>query len=163
MRLTLLACAVSLMGLPVSAQDLKFDGAPTETCLIGAGHGTDRRHCIGLAAAACMAQPMGDTTLGMGFCLDQEWQWWDAMLNRAYAELRAAMLASDRSAAPPVSQAEALRDMQRAWITYRDARCAFEAAQWHGGTGAGPAAAGCFMQTTAEQALLLSAIYSGEG
>jgi hypothetical protein len=24
---------------------------------------------------------MGETTMGMGFCLSQEWEWWDARLN----------------------------------------------------------------------------------
>ena len=51
--------------------------------------------------------------------------------------------------------------MQRAWIEYRDATCAYEAAQWGGGTGAGPAFAGCLMRLTAEQALYLE--YEGMG
>ncbi|MFT5363966.1 MAG: hypothetical protein ACI9VX_001592 [Dinoroseobacter sp.] len=45
--------------------------------------------------------------------------------------------------------------MQRAWIEYRDATCSYEAAQWGGGTGAGPAFAGCLTRLTAEQALYL--------
>ena len=45
--------------------------------------------------------------------------------------------------------------MQRAWIAYRDAACAYEASQWGGGTGAGPAATGCMMTLTGRQALAL--------
>ena len=45
--------------------------------------------------------------------------------------------------------------MQRAWIGYRDAACAYEASQWGGGTGAGPAAVGCMMTLTGRQALAL--------
>ena len=48
-----------------------------------------------------------------------------------------------------------LREMQRSWITYRDARCGFEFAQWDGGTGQGPALLACLMVATAEQTLVL--------
>jgi len=53
------------------------------------------------------------------------------------------------------AQAEALRDMQRAWIAFRDATCTYEASQWSGGTGQGPAYEGCVMRMTAEQTLYL--------
>ena len=56
-------------------------------------------------------------------------------------------------------QAEALRDMQRAWITFRDAACDYERSQWGGGTGGGPATLACLMRMTGEQALLLGAAY----
>jgi uncharacterized protein YecT (DUF1311 family) len=45
--------------------------------------------------------------------------------------------------------------MQRAWIGYRDAACDYERAQWGGGSGGGPATAGCLMRLTGEQALAL--------
>ena len=41
--------------------------------------------------------------------------------------------------------ADSLRDMQRAWITFRDAKCDWETVQWGGGTGAGPARLSCLM------------------
>jgi uncharacterized protein YecT (DUF1311 family) len=58
--------------------------------------------------------------------------------------------------------AQALRDMQRAWIGFRDATCAFERAYWGGGTGGGGTGGGlaqvsCLMQMTGEQALYLKA------
>ena len=99
--------------------------------------------------------PGGQSTAGMGGCLDAEWQWWDARLNTAYKDLMALHRAEDAAAqgsfAPPL--APALRDMQRAWIAWRDARCGYDAAQWGGGTGAGPASAACLMETTAQQAI----------
>jgi uncharacterized protein YecT (DUF1311 family) len=55
--------------------------------------------------------------------------------------------------APPSEPA--LREMQRAWIPFRDARCGFEMSLWGGGTGGGPAYAECLMIVTAEQALYL--------
>ena len=41
--------------------------------------------------------------------------------------------------------------MQRAWIRFRDAKCAYARSHWGGGTGAGPAGVECLMRETAEQ------------
>jgi uncharacterized protein YecT (DUF1311 family) len=98
----------------------------------------------------------GYSTYGMSYCISLESEWWDEALNFEYARVlsEAAFLDGELSEGLP-SVAEALREMQRAWITYRDATCAFEAAQWGGGTGAGPAYNGCVMRLTAEQAITL--------
>jgi len=64
-----------------------------------------------------------------------------------------ANLKVSRSAA--VSVEESLRTMQRAWISFRDASCLYEQAQWMGGTGGGPATQACHMHETARQALKL--------
>lgn len=149
---------------PVVGQDLSFNMAPTETCLWDSAHSDDKRSCIGRAASACMEQPGGYSTVAMGFCLDQELAYWDGMLNDAYGQLRQAMRAADDGLPTHLAiQASSLRDMQRAWIAYRDARCAHEAALWQGGTGASPAYLNCLLQETGEQALYLGALYSGEG
>jgi uncharacterized protein YecT (DUF1311 family) len=141
-----------------AAEEMVFDPAPTESCLAAEPSGL--ASCVGHAADACMLEnEMGETTIGMGFCLSQEWEWWDARLNAAYAALMTAHEAADAAMkaegleAPSV--AEALRAMQRAWIGYRDAACDYERAQWGGGTGGGPATAGCLMRLTGEQALAL--------
>lgn len=153
----------TLSVLPAAAQDMKFDIAPTQSCLIEVGQEGDPRQCIGLAALACMDQPAGGTTMGMGYCFDGEWQWWDGQLNAIYQVLRRDMAESDRLYTPYVSQADALREMQRAWIAYRDTRCAFEVSVWQGGTGGGPAGTSCLMQVTAEQTLLLRGFDFGGG
>ena len=136
-------------------QDMVFDPAPTETCLAAAP--ADLASCIGHAADACMLEnEMGGTTIGMGFCVSREWEWWDARLNEAYGALMARHRATDAEAGMNVpSLAQTLRDMQRAWITYRDAACDYERAQWGGGTGGGPATGACLMRLTGEQALAL--------
>jgi hypothetical protein len=75
-------------------QDMVFDPAPTQACLAAAP--ADLASCIGHAADACMAEnPQGETTMGMGFCLSQEWEWWDARLNAAYGALMATHEAGD--------------------------------------------------------------------
>jgi uncharacterized protein YecT (DUF1311 family) len=155
---------VALLASPLAAQDLSFRIDPTETCLWDSGHAGEKRACIGLAANACMEQPGGSSTVGMGFCLDQELGYWDGMLNDAYGQLMQAMRAADDGLPAHLAiQASSLRDMQRAWIPYRDARCSHEAALWQGGTGASPAYLNCLMQETGEQALYLGALFSGEG
>lgn len=155
---------VALFPASVLAQDLAFDPGETEQCLINSGHADNRSACIGLSADRCMMQPGGDSTYGMGFCLDGELQYWDNGLNEAYRQLRSVRQMSDADLPDNLAiQADTLRDMQRAWITYRDARCAHEASLWQGGTGASPAFLSCMMQVTAEQALYLFALYSGEG
>ncbi|MGI9395022.1 MAG: lysozyme inhibitor LprI family protein [Boseongicola sp.] len=101
----------------------------------------------------------GSSTVGMGYCLSRELEYWDARLNIAYKLLRDvdraedAELAAVNSSAP--IRAKALRDMQRSWIGYRDAACFYDYSEWGGGTGGGPAHAACLMRITGVQALRL--------
>jgi uncharacterized protein YecT (DUF1311 family) len=149
---------------PAAAQDLRFDAAASEQCLINTGHAGNKSDCIGVSASICMEQPGGDSTYGMGFCLDSELTYWDGLLNDSYQQLRAAMQAADADLPDHLAlQATSLRDMQRAWIAFRDTRCGYETSLWQGGTGSGPAYLACALQMTGEQALYLSATLSGEG
>lgn len=145
---------------PAMAQDLVFSMQSTDSCLADRDGTYDLASCIGASARVCMEDTVGgQSTIGMSGCSDAELGNWDARLNKTYKQLMSTEKAADTEmtdsgfAAP--KQAPALRDMQRAWITYRDTRCAYEAAQWGGGTGAGPAFVGCLMQLTGEQALFL--------
>lgn len=158
-----LCCAIvagmlALGGPGLAEADIRFDIAPTAQCM--AGTGLDKRPCIGLAAAQCMeATPIGGSTYGMGACLDRELTWWDDALNAAYqsalVKARAADAEMKQIGSAATGQAEALRAMQRAWIPFRDAKCAYEGTLWMGGTGGGPATLSCLLQTTAEQTLVL--------
>ena len=131
---------------------LEFSIAGTETCLSQIGGA----ECIGISAALCMtATEGGASTYGMGGCLSKEADYWDARLNAAYQDLMRRARENDGDFNPPQSQAEALRDMQRAWIAYRDARCGYEYSLWQGGTGGGPASVACYMEVTGEQTLYL--------
>ena len=154
-RLTL----VLMLAGPAAAQDVPFSIDATEACLAGASDMAGREACVGSSAEACIDTPDGLTTAGMGFCLGAERDYWDARLNGAYEALltiedtAASELSELGSAAP--SPAEALRAMERAWIAFRDAACAYEVSTWGGGTGGGPAGADCMMRLTARQALML--------
>lgn len=150
----LILCAA----LPATAQELRFDPAPLAACLADGGG----RDCIGAAAETCMAATEGGySTAGMVGCLAAEHDWWDDALNAAYRDLRAREQAIDArpepqpGAGPRPSGADAIRDVQRAWIAWRDATCRYEHMQWWGGTGAAVAANACLLQRTAEQTLML--------
>jgi uncharacterized protein YecT (DUF1311 family) len=155
-----MSLVMSLVLLPTVAvgQDMIFDPGATEACLAAAT--SDPASCIGHAADACMLKnPQGESTMGMGFCLSQEWEWWDARLNTAYGALMVRHVDGDAQVKAEglevASVAGALRDMQRAWIAYRDASCDYERAQWVGGTGGGPATAACLMRHTGVKTLEL--------
>lgn len=156
----LLAAVLIGAAAGASAQELVFSPAATEACLRAAAPGGGQLQCIGASARACMANtPGGDTTVGMGGCLDRERQYWDARLNAAYQHQMARAKAVDAEmaglGATVPSQSDALREMQRAWIPFRDAKCGYEYSQWGGGTGGGPAITACLMAETGEQALYL--------
>lgn len=153
------ALLAALAAGQAAAQAPEFDPAETEACLAEPETAAGKTHCVGLSAVACMAVGDGQTTVGMGYCLDRERAFWDARLNDVYGRLMAIERAQEAEmaelGASVPSAATALRDMQRTWIAYRDAACAYEATQWGGGTGAGPAAMGCLMTLTGHQALAL--------
>jgi len=151
--LALLVCAS-----PVTAQELVFSTSGLRACLAGGGAET----CIGMAAEACMENtPGGYSTVAMGGCLSYEHRFWDDRLNAVYQRaLPRARAADADNGGFGASQAETLRDMQRAWIPFRDATCDFEYSQWGGGTGGGPAMSECLMRETAKQTLYLES-YAG--
>lgn len=160
----ILILPIALIATPLSAQEVSFAPEATETCLYNTDHGDDKSQCIGLAANQCMSSTDGQTTIGMGFCLDAELSYWDGILNSSYQQLRGALQSSDAELPETLAiQADQLRDMQRAWMAFRDAKCSFEATQWQGGTGASPAYLACMMTATGEQALYLMSVFSGEG
>ena len=164
MRVLVLA---AVLAAPAAAQELVFSTQATESCVAVAGSYAAWRRCIGASAERCMKEtPGGYSTVAMGGCTAMEADYWDARLNTVYQQMMARARQADEENkeyggfAP--SQAEALRAMQRAWIPYRDAKCAFERSLWGGGTGAGPAGVSCVMYTTAEQVLLLQESGLGE-
>ena len=138
------------------AQDIPYDPADVETCLQTSI--ADPYQCIGVGAEACYARS-GGSNVEYGFCNGAERDDWDARLNTVYQALLVAQaettaeLREYRPDAP--DQVEMMRDMQRAWIAYRDAACEWEYVQWGGGTGGGPAHALCMGRLTAQQTLHL--------
>ncbi|MEO0829509.1 MAG: lysozyme inhibitor LprI family protein [Pseudomonadota bacterium] len=149
------ATCVAVVAPRAPLAQASFDATPTAQCLLD-GNG---EACIGRAAELCVTLPGNGTTIGLGYCYGEELAWWDSRLNAVYVDLRAKERATDAEMAGSTlnlpSQAEALKAMQRAWISYRDAACEYEYSQWSGGTGGGPASAACQMELTARQTLWL--------
>ncbi|MCC6002224.1 MAG: DUF1311 domain-containing protein [Pararhodobacter sp.] len=143
-----------------AAAEIRYNADYTRVCLADGGG----RDCIGLAADRCMEYSAGGySTYGMNACLESERLWWDEALNAHYQDLRSRERANDTNAVPgQPPAAEALRDMQRAWIAFRDATCQYEALRWYGGTGASGQFLACQLRLTAEQALALLG-YLAEG
>lgn len=164
------ATGLLLISGPDGQADPVFTPAATETCVSQAQSkskslsGYTVLDCVGQAAQACMNSPGGDTTIGMIDCLQGELHYWDKQLNAAFATRVAAAKKQDaeirRLKSSAHSLEESLRKMQRAWISYRDATCLYEQAQWQGGTGGGPATAECQMNETARQTLRLEGWWS---
>ncbi len=151
-----LVLAIFLIAGPSQAQELQFDDTYTDDCLFEHVMG-DFDHCIGLSAEHCLEHnDLGYSTAGQVMCYGAEAEWWDARLNVAYKALMAqsSRIDSENGESAP-SQVAALRNMQRAWILFRDSKCDFERSQWGGGTGGGPAQVVCLMWATAEQTLFL--------
>jgi len=166
MRYVLMFGAMAVAGA-ASAQELHYSDDATLDCINRAGSLPQQRACVGVSASACINDtPGGQTTYGMGGCLDRELSFWDKVLNINYQAARKQAKAMDAemkdlgSTLPSLDQS--LRDMQRAWIPYRDATCDYERGQWGGGTGGGPATLSCLLRLTGEQALYLNDAWIGD-
>ena len=153
-----LICIVFL-AFPATAQELAFSPEATETCLVEAGDRGAREACIGRSAEACYSQEGVYSNYAIGVCFGAEADYWDVRLNSVYTELiktESALLEEVQESGLTVPDTvTALREMQRAWIPYRDAACWYEYTTWGGGSGGGPANAECLMHLTGRQALEL--------
>ena len=157
--------SLALLASPAMGQDyaapFDFSMQATDTCLARAGDsGADPAACFTKAAENCMEiNEGGFSNVGAGRCYRLELKAWDRRLNDAYQVLledaarRDADMDSYGTQAP--RQVPALRQTQRAWIAYRDAKCDYVYSLWEGGTGGGPASSECLLRETAHQALAL--------
>lgn len=122
--------------------------------------------CLSLPAAAqeidC-ANTMVQSELNQ--CAYQDWEAADAQLNTVYKQAMA--LLKDWDANLPKDEqggAEALKEAQRAWITFRDMACAAEGYAMKGGSAEPLLIYGCMRQLTEERVSHLQAMldaYSG--
>jgi len=90
------------------------------------------------ASPDCMAN--AQTTLEMSECAHADRTAADAELNRVYGQLLASLADAGERAA--------LKKAERAWITFRDAHCAFATFSSRGGTIHGVEVASCLADTT---------------
>lgn len=144
------ACASAQKPALAGQMDILSAQDTLEVCLnrTSSAGPAEQQTCIGEYSQACMThRPDGETTVGMVQCTIEELEAWDVVLNASYIGLR------ERHEG--TMAADALRDAQRAWITFRDADCLAERAVFEGGTIAQIIHASCQMDHTARRALVL--------
>lgn len=109
--------------------------------------------CLALPAAA-QAQSCADAQNQMELtqCAYDEWQIADAELNEVYPRVMAILKAQDAEL-DPIYQGgpAALRDAQRAWVTFRDKTCEAEGFAMRGGSAEPMVVAGCLRTLTEER------------
>jgi uncharacterized protein YecT (DUF1311 family) len=115
--------------------------------------------CIGTIETPCLETPEGQSTAGMKTCSARETAVWDEKLNKAYQTLMHGDYgqtdASPDGGKTKRTGADLIRDMQRAWLAFRDKKCDVASLPMQGGTGAGVLYGGCYMRETARQAIWL--------
>lgn len=144
MRLLLVLLAIGFASPAIAAPAPVSDVA---TCLAAADDFATRRACVGQVSAACQDEGDGGvTTAGMVRCADRERAQWEAIRDAALVTLRA------RESATQSAARERALSAHTAWL---DARCAYDASLYEGGSMAIYAAAACEMGRTADIALIL--------
>jgi uncharacterized protein YecT (DUF1311 family) len=104
------------------------------------------RHCIfAIVVDPCTKRRTGQSSQGAAGCYRAEHDIWDELLNENFRALREGL---------DDAQKEKLRDMQRAWIEYRNTTCQFYYDKIQG-TMATEMTAACLARETARRALLL--------
>ncbi|WP_424976662.1 lysozyme inhibitor LprI family protein [Dinoroseobacter sp. S124A] len=92
----------------------------------------------------------GGSPNAWAFCQQVVYEWWDAKLNATYQARMTQQEAYDADQDGTPYQ-DALRDMQRAWIPFRDTACEFAARGQPGGSGAITDHMECLIQMTITQ------------
>lgn len=109
--------------------------------------------CLSLPAAAqTLDCANAQTQIDMNQCAVRDWQIADAELNAAYKRVMAVLKAND-ARLDPIYQGGpvALRDAQRAWITFRDKTCEAEGFAMRGGSAESLLVANCLRHLTEER------------
>lgn len=91
-------------------------------------------------------------------CADREFKKHDAELNQVFKELlKAAADQGDTAPGYGPPPLPALREAQRAWVTFRDANCHWKSTSFYGGSGQGVIFASCRALMTRDRVAELKA------
>lgn len=101
--------------------------------------------CVGLISDPCIDK---DTATAVA-CQERETRIWDELLNKAFRDARAHL---------DSAVGGALKDAQRAWITFRGAKCAVSEKEYEGDTMATIMVADCKRTETGRRAIEMQAI-----
>lgn len=104
------------------------------------------------------------TQLEMNQCAYEDWQAADAALNLAYKDAMAMLKDWDEYLEEgDIPASDALRDAQRAWITFRDKACEAEGYAMRGGSAEPLLVNGCLARLTNERTTHLRDLVEGYG
>ena len=121
--------------------------------------------CAGFAGMAQSQSPDCNNAMTqqvMNACAARDFSTADSDLNAAYAQARGVMRRIDATLPANQRGAEvALRDAQRAWVTFRDNACAAEGFQMRGGSAEPLVVLGCKARLTQARAADLWALAAG--
>ncbi|SMX32611.1 lysozyme inhibitor LprI family protein [Octadecabacter ascidiaceicola] len=155
----LLIVLFSALAVPAAAQDFSIDPHLIDRCL--AINDETPMRCVGRQADECAQRNGGGADMVISACLAAEAEVWDGMLNRVYGRVLEHAKTHERwdVGYQPNQLTDAVREMQRAWIAYRDATCGHALARATPfGSGAGPAINECELHETARQYFQLTRI-----
>ena len=153
--------AIELASPALAQEALPGDAAGLAACMAAPGEDTARASCAEKLTDACLASPEGMTSDGMTACLAAEAAAWNKLMSDRYDALLVQAEAFDRELdadSPYAPSAPALRQMQLAWIEYRDASCAYAATPYAGGNMAEIAHEECLRDLIATQAQRLGVL-----
>lgn len=113
----------------------------------------DDRSCINLIVDACADDdsPMNE----LRDCTGRETAAWDVILNEAYRSVRGTLREQDSESLDDLTLASDMREAQRKWIAWRDAKCGMEYQRFRTGTLGRDFYASCMQSMTAERAIEL--------
>ncbi|WP_333684302.1 lysozyme inhibitor LprI family protein [Pontibaca methylaminivorans] len=160
---TVIITLPALVPVSVAGGDASgLDPAMIDQCLASASSEGERSDCAGAGQESCLAFVAArhpdlsviDRQLG---CLDAEQQAWDTKLQSTYDALKST------EAERGNERAAALIAMERAWIAFRDSRCAYDKVTNGHGTGGILAEPTCRLRETARQTALLMSYRDDRG
>ncbi len=161
-----LACILAVIASPIVAEgsydvyDLVPEPAALQdydpdillNCLRKSGSRESRQACIGVSSGACFRSASDNHAIASIACTKAELDDWDARMNRVYGDLVHYQTYRDENQLA----VEELREMQRAWITFRDTACKWDTFTSRRMQGAAESDADyCMMVLTAQQTLFL--------
>ena len=156
---TALAFGALAAACSAASAQAEFEPTPDErkaiaACLelvIGQPELKQMAECIGIVADPCPNAP-GANTFTIVVCHMREQKIWDGYLNEWYGE------AEKRLADEPAALT-ALKDAERAWIAFREAKCGYWEKRYAGGTFASVVTGDCMRVETGRRALEMRAIF----
>lgn len=160
-RAATFAALSAFSGQTVAASDRVFVPATVDFDPVIALECLDRgvqQACFGAAADNCIRQ-VGPSTPTIEACLQEEYLFWDALLDRAHARHldRAQSIDEETQFSDPdaPSRSEPFEQAHAAWLEFRARHCDYVSASWRGGSGAGATEFRCLMELTGSYALHL--------